>query len=48
MEEFLFGLVSSLVASVLIILLTNRDEIRYFVTSRRRYRHLQMFGDSIT
>ena len=40
MEEFLFGLISSLAASMLIILLTNRDELRYFVTSRRRYRHL--------
>jgi hypothetical protein len=38
--NFLLGVASSIVASLLILTLTNREDLRYFVSSRRRYKNL--------
>jgi len=40
MAGFLLGVGSSVVASFLVLMLTNREDLRYFISSRRRYRNL--------
>ncbi|HEY6312976.1 MAG TPA: hypothetical protein VIY52_19540 [Streptosporangiaceae bacterium] len=40
MGAFLLGVVSSVVASFLVLMLTNREDLRYFLSSRGRYKNL--------
>ena len=40
MVGFLLGVGSSLIASFLVLTLTNREDLRYFTSSRRRYKNL--------
>jgi hypothetical protein len=40
MVGFLLGVGSSLLASFLVLMLTNRQDLRYFISSRRHYRNL--------
>lgn len=40
MVGFLLGVGSSVVASFLVLVLTNCEDLRYFISSRRRYRNL--------
>jgi hypothetical protein len=40
MVGFLLGVGSSVVASFLVLMLTNREDLRYFISSRRRYKNL--------